>query len=136
MLRAPGWHIDGLQGDEVPVKLPVDFQVIWSNAVPTEYTTGPFDIDGVSMSTHNIFDHIAKQIDESDVVAMESNLAYMHSAYLVHRAAVAKERVYRRFVRVNVTHVPVTSTNMTINPDMTYHYPIHSTTGAIPAHLK
>ena len=36
-LRTAGWHIDGLQGDEVSVKQPGDFQTIWSDAVPTEY---------------------------------------------------------------------------------------------------
>ena len=134
-LRTPGWHCDGLQGDEVPVKKGSDFMTLWSAAIPTEYVIQPFDMHGVDISVHNIFNALALQVGERQVRQMRANCIYRCSSYLVHRSAVVAEPVQRRFVRVSVSHIPVTSVKMTPNPDIEYGYLIHTTTGEIPAHL-
>ena len=133
--RTAGWHIDGLQGDEVPVKRAGDCQVIWSDALPTEYTTQKFDIEGLDVSKHNVFEWLAKQVSDVEIRSFAPNWAVLHSSYLVHRAAVARERTYRRFVRISFTHIPVTSKKMTVNEFMPYNYQIHTTTGEIPKEL-
>ena len=134
-LRTAGWHIDGLQGDEVPVKVPGDCQFIWSDAVPTEFVTHPFSVDGIDVSKHNVFDRLAVQVRESRIRKFTPGFVMLHNSYLVHRAGVAEETTYRRFVRVSHSYVPVTSVKMTINPDMEYDFPVHTTSGEIPAHL-
>lgn len=135
-LRDPGWHIDGMQGDEVPHKLPCDFQTVWSDCMPTEYARGPFDMSGVDPSVHNVFRHLSEQVANGDVESMDAGRMYGHSSYLVHRSAEApRDRTYRRYIRVSMSMVPVTSVKMTVNPDIGYDYEIHSTDGEIPGHL-
>ena len=135
-LRTPGWHIDGLQGDEVHIKKPGDFQTIWSDALPTEYVTHPFNIEGMDISKHNIFNRLADQVNENTVVQMKENYIYAMSSYLVHRAAETKKHVYRRFIRVSISHIPVTSINANINAQIEYDYNTGTTTGEIPTYLK
>ena len=135
-LRSPGWHIDGLQGDEVSVKYPGDLQVIWSNDLPTEYISHPFEVDHLDISKHNVFDALAQQVREDDVERFKPYGVNAHSSYLVHRSAIATEDIYdRKFVRVSMSNIPITSVKMTRNPAIIYDYETHTTTGEIPKHL-
>lgn len=135
-LRYPGWHIDGMQGDEVPTKKAADLQFIWSDSLPTTFTYQKIDTEGLDPSVHNVFNWIGKQVDPQKTIQTEPFHVYAMNTYHVHRATEAKEKTYRRFVRVAYTFIPVTSKRMTVNPDMKYNYKVHQTTGEIPPHLR
>lgn len=134
-LRPRGFHIDGLQGNEVPTKRQGVFNTFWTNALPAEYVTHSFDLSGIDVSTHNIYAVLTQQAEESQVKQLDANGLYMGSAYWVHRSAVAKRKTYRQFVRISITHVPITNDLMTVNPDIEYDYNIHSTDGKMPEGL-
>ena len=135
--RTPGWHVDCLQGDEVPVKKPSQLTFSWSDVLPMEYADQSFELpDYVNMSDHNIFDCLAQCVRPESIRQCEEGVLYGINTYCVHRSAVAEEAMPRTFIRVSYTHVPITNNKMTVNPLMDYNYEIHSTTGQIPDHLK
>ncbi|MDB5254153.1 MAG: hypothetical protein JWL80_219 [Parcubacteria group bacterium] len=135
-LRADGWHIDGMQGDEIEVKKLADIELIWSDCLPTSFTSQAFDITDMNPSVHNIFNWLGKQIDESQIVIPDPFHLYAINSYHVHAATKAIEKTYRRFIRLAYTQTPVTSVKMTVNPQMSYNYSHHVTSGEIPAYLK
>ena len=136
-LRLPGWHIDGLQGSEVPVKKPGDFQFIWSNVLPTEFCTQHFDVTGLDPLIHNVFNFLGKQVDPKNVYSFDDGDVVLMHCYHVHRAKelIGDVSVYRKFLRLSFTCTPITSTKMTVNDDIVYNYAIHTTTGNIPDNL-
>lgn len=135
--RTPGWHVDCVQGDEVPVKKPSNLTFSWSNTVPMEYVEQPFKLpDYVSVSTHNIFECLAALVNPKNIRQCEEQMLYCINTYCVHRSAVATEDTHRTFIRLSYTHVPITNVLMTVNPKIEYDYPVHSTAGKIPKHLK
>ena len=135
--RTPGWHIDGLQGDEVPVKKATDISFVWSDTLPMEFANQHFDLpDYVTVSTHNIFDLLASYVVRSKIEQLDSGVLYAMNAYCVHRGVRALYNTNRTFIRVSYSNVPVTSTKMTVNPKITYDYEIHTTTGEIPDNLR
>jgi hypothetical protein len=134
--RETGWHIDGMQGDEVPIKQPGDLQFVWSDKLPTSFAAQSFDMTGIDPSRHNVFDWVGRQVNPMNVQNGVPNAVYALTSYHVHSATLAQAAIYRRFARLSFTHLPVTSTRMTVNPEVTYNYPYHTTTGAIPAHLS
>lgn len=135
-LRSPGWHLDGLQGNEVPVKRPGDVQFIWSDCMPTDFCVQPIDIDGLDMGRYNVFGWISRQVKTENIIKTEPNRLTMMNCYHIHRAVPAQERVYRRFLRISYTCVPITSVTMTVNTDLKYNYEYHITSGYVPAHLR
>lgn len=135
-LRDPGWHLDGLQGDEVPIKKASDLQFVWSDSLPTTFTAQKFDVKGLDPSVHNVFNWIGKQVNANEIVQTQPFHIYAMNSYHAHKATEAKERIYRRFIRVSYTFIPVTSKRMTVNPNMKYNYEIHQTTGEIPSYLQ
>lgn len=133
--RASGYHIDGLQGDEVFEKKPSDMTFVWCDNLPTEYAYQYFNIENLDISLHNIFSFLDIQVIEDTIKTfMPYSLLFMNS-YCVHRAATANKNTDRIFLRLSYTHIPITSTKMTVNPHILYNYPIHTTTGTIPKHL-
>ena len=135
-LRTPGWHSDGFQGNEVPRKQPGDYQAVWSEVPGTQYADQSFNVDGLDPSVHNIFAHLGLQVRPENIHTMPANILHTHGPYLVHRSPPAHQDCYRRFVRISITHVPVTSRTMTINPLIRYDYPVHTTNGKIPPNLR
>jgi len=133
--RETGWHIDGMQGTEVPYKKNVDFQFIWADQTPTKFCTMTFNMEGANEAKHNIFKWVGKQVDENLCYYLQANKVYLMNAYHVHTATKSSRLVFRKFVRLSFTNTPITSVRMTINPAMEYDYEIGTTTGAIPSHL-
>jgi hypothetical protein len=135
-LSIPGWHIDGMQGDEVSKKMPADIQFVWTNSFPTTFANQSFDIEGLNPSEHNVFDWLGSQVDPSRTFTIEPYYLYAMNPYHVHQATPADRDGYRQFVRISYTFTPITSVTMTLNPSMHYNYLYHTTTGLIPKHLK
>jgi len=131
-----GWHINGLQGDEVSNKKPADFQFIWSDKIPTKFCTQEFDITGLNLSKHNVFNWLGRQTLEEKCYLLEAEKIYLMNAYHVHTATKSDQDTNRNFVRVSFTNTPITSIRMSVNNDISYDYEIHKTTGAIPKHLE
>lgn len=135
-LRTPGWHIDGMQGDEVETKKPGDLTFIWSNVLPTRFANQGFDVADLNPSIHNVFSWLGKQVDEKNIFESKPYQIYAINPYHVHAGSEATKKVYRIFLRLSYTFTPVTSTKMTINPEIEYNYKYHVTTGEIPSYLK
>jgi hypothetical protein len=135
-LRNPGYHIDGMQGAEVPVKMPADFQFIWSDCLPTKFSSQSYETDTIDPSIHNVFTHLEKQTHGNSILETKGHHIYAMNAYHVHKATEAERTIYRKFIRISFTNTPITSTKMTLNKNMAYNYPYHTTSGNIPTHLK
>ena len=135
-LRDEGWHLDGLQGDEVPIKKPTDLQFIWSDGLPTIFSSQNLDAKGLDPSTHNVFKWIDKQVSPESIIKTNPYHIYAMNTYHIHKATEATEKTFRRFIRVSYTYIPVTSKRMTVNADMDYNYEYHKTTGEIPSYLQ
>jgi len=135
-LRTAGWHIDGMQGDEVPTKSPGDLTFVWSDCLPTTFATKQFNIEGLNPSIHNVFNWLGKQIKKENILHTKPFRVYAFNPYHVHSASEAQEKIYRRYVRLSYSYIPVTSIKMTVNPAMKYNYKYHTTSGKIPDYLK
>lgn len=135
--RTPGWHLDGLQGNEVPVKVPACYEFIWVNKLPFEYSIQDFEIYGLNLNEHNIFDSLGEQVYPESIRQTKENTLYLINPYLLHRAVPAEEDLADRlFLRLYISELPITSTKMSINEDIEYPYPTHSTSGNIPTNLQ
>lgn len=135
--RTPGWHVDGLQGDEVPIKQQSDTIFTWCDVLPFEYAAQTFPLPAyVNMSDYNIFEILGSLVQPEHIRQTEPKTLYCMDSYCVHRGVPASEDTDRTFVRLCYTDIPVTSTKMTLNPEMDYDYAIHTTSGEIPKHLK
>ena len=135
--REPGIHLDGLQGDEIPIKLNADFQFIWANTLPTQFYCQKVDASGWDLSRDNIFKKLEEDLKGQKSRRVDRNEVYLMNAYYPHKATINNRwPIKRTFFRLSFTHCPITSTRMTINPLMEYNYPIHTTSGRIPSHLK
>lgn len=133
--RQDGWHLDGLQGDEVPDKLNNCFQFLWVSNTPTEFCTQSFSAEGIDISRHNVFESLGRQVSDNNCFKINSMHTYLMHCYQLHRATEAVDNTDRLFLRLYVSHCPVTSVNATINDEIEYPFVPHSTTGLIPEHL-
>ncbi len=134
-LRKAGWHIDGFQGNEVKIRKPPDSILIYSNCTPTEFVKQNFKFDGFHKNKHNMFKWISRQV-HTESVSTKPNHIYKMDSYCVHRAGISTKNIYRLFIRICLTEIPITSKKMTVNPFIKYDYNIHTTSGEIPKHLK
>ncbi|MBD8615637.1 hypothetical protein IFT69_18210 [Pseudomonas putida] len=135
--RNPGWHFDGLQGNEVMLKQPGCYSFLWTNKLPFLISDQSFSLAGLDVGQHHIFDSLATQVFEDAVTESIPENLYLMSCYQVHRAQVAQEDVNDRlFVRITFSELAYTSTSMTLNPDIDYPFTPHSTSGEIPANLS
>ena len=134
--RDPGFHVDDLQGAEVPHKKPGGLTFMWCDTLPTEYAYQSFNIIHLDLARHQIFSHLDKMADPETVARVNPKHIIAINPYCVHRSMVAPRATCRVFVRLCFTHVPVTNTRMDINHCADYNYDIHSTSGTIPGHLK
>ena len=136
--RNPGWHVDGLQGAEVgPVKKNGCFHFLWTNKLPFKISTQGFDLSGLNIGQHHVFDSLALQVYDDSVKTTEPGHLYLVNCYQMHVAVPTEEDLEDRlFVRVSFSELAYTSKSMSLNPDIEYPFTPHSTTGAIPDNLK
>lgn len=134
--RQPGWHFDGMQGSEVPSVNPGCFQFLWCDHTPALYATQSFQTKGLDRHRVNFFDSLGNQVKEDSLIQGKPGLAYLMSAYQVHRASEVAVSGRRKVLRLSASYQPITSKRMTVNPHIGYDYPIHSTSGRIPEGLK
>ena len=133
--RQGGWHIDGLQGDEVPKKLNNCFQFILVSNTPTEFCKQTFDVSEINISKDNVFKALSKQINSENNTEINNMHTYLMHCFHVHRASKSKQNTERLFLRLYLSHCPVTNNQATLNPKIKYPFVPHSTTGQIPSHL-
>jgi hypothetical protein len=134
--RAAGWHLDGLQGPEVPFKQPTCYEFTWTNKLPMQFTDQGFEVNGLNFTQHNVFDSLAGQVYDESIHWMEQETLYLMNAYQLHRGTEAPTDMSDRlFLRLYVSELPITSSKMTINEQIDYPYPVHTTTGNIPEGL-
>lgn len=134
--RNPGWHFDGLQGNEVMLKKPGCYSFLWTNKLPFLISDQSFSLQGLDVGQHHIFDSLATQVFDDSVHESLPGHLYLMSCYQMHRAQVAQEDTNDRlFVRLTFSELAYTSTSMTLNPDIEYPFQPHSTSGEIPKNL-
>ena len=136
-MRKSGWHIDGLQGDEVPVKRKPDILFCLSNNNPTVFSSQKMDASSINLSEYNVFKWIENNINPDHSFQSEEDRLYGFSSYQLHKTAPpVNYETYRIFCRIAFSHVPITSTRTTLNNDIKYNYETHVTSGEIPRHLR
>ncbi|AYG47872.1 hypothetical protein DV532_26675 (plasmid) [Pseudomonas sp. Leaf58] len=135
--RTPGWHAEGLQGAEVPVKQGGCYHFLWTNKLPFKISTQGFDLSGINLSQHHVFDSLARQVYDDMVKPTLAGHLYLLNCYQMYTAVPADQDTDDRlFVRVSFSELAYTSTRMSLNPDIDYPFTPHTTTGAAPAHLQ
>lgn len=134
-LRNPGWHLDGLQGAEVPFKLPACYEFIMTSGIPLEYTSQGFEVGNLNFFEHNIFDSLGKQVFDDSVAMTECGTVYLMNAYQMYRAVPAETQTTGLYLRLHFSELPITSKTMTINEAIQYPYAVHSSEGKIPQGL-
>lgn len=118
--RRGGWHIDGMQGERYPEKLPVCHQYIMSDGCPTEYARGPFTApDSYDV---NWFEELGAQVDEDDVMTGEVNSLMLMSAYQLHRSPVIREYGVRTLIRVEFSMKRFDRAGNTVNAELPYDW--------------
>lgn len=134
--RNPGWHTDGMQGNEIAVKQKGCFHFLWTNKLPYKISTQGFDLSGLNVSKHHVFDSLALQIYDDSVQTTKAGHLYLVNCYQMHTAVPTDEDLEDRlFVRLSFSELPYTSHTMSLNPDIEYPFVPHSTSGAIPEGL-
>jgi hypothetical protein len=134
--RQEGWHVDGLQGDEVPHKLNNCFQFMWASNTPTEFCKQSFEPRGIDLSKHNLFNALGRQVDSTNCFKINAMHTYLMHCFHVHRSTKAEHDTDRLFLRLYISHCQTTSVRATTNPRIKYPFTPHSTTGLIPEHLS
>ncbi|WP_410951050.1 hypothetical protein [Pseudomonas sp. S1(2024)] len=135
--RTPGWHAEGLQGAEVTVKQGGCYHFLWTNKLPFKISTQGFDLSGINLSQHHVFDSLARQVYDDMVKPTLAGHLYLLNCYQMYTAVPAEQDTDDRlFVRVSFSELAYTSTRMSLNPDIDYPFTPHTTTGAAPAHLQ
>ncbi len=135
--RTPGWHLDGMQGDEVETKQEACYNFLWSNSLGTQWVEQGYEIDGLDSSLHNVFDWLGRQVDQDRIRGMDPFSLYLLSPYTLHQGAISSSDCHDRvFLRLHLSKLPITSRKMTVNPVMDYPFKIHTTSGEIPSHLN
>jgi hypothetical protein len=133
--RSEGWHLDGLQGDEVPNKFNNCFQFLWVSNTPTEFCQQSFEPSGLDVSKHNIFKAIGRQVRYENCFKIKSRHTYLMHCFHAHRATKSACDTDRLFLRLYISHCPVTSVRATLNARIKYPFKPHVTTGQVPEHL-
>lgn len=136
--RMTGWHIDGLQGDEVSVKQNACINFIGSSSqYGTEVLMDSSNLfGGLNLSIDNIF-RVMDDLysDAKDIMYLKSDTMHMMDAYTIHRTPKVREECTRTILKLVLTHVPITSVTSTFNNNIEYDYDYHTTSGQVPAHL-
>jgi hypothetical protein len=134
--RSSGWHLDGLQGEEVPFKLPTCYEFTWTNTLPMQISDQGFEVNGLNFTSHNVFDSLGDQVYDDSILTLDSNTLYLMNAYQLHRGVAAEDAINNLlFLRLYMSELPITSSRMTINEMIDYPYQTHTTAGKIPEGL-
>ena len=134
--RQDGWHIDGMQGSEVATPTPGCYQYVWSDCAPMAMALQGFNVEGFDRHTVNFFESLARQVHTASCKRFAERRMMLMSAYLVHKAMPVPTSGYRRFLRLYLTHQPITSVKATLNPLIDYDYEPQTTSGEIPSGLS
>lgn len=131
--RRAGAHIDGMQGERYPEKMPVCHSYIVSNEVPTRFFYHPFPRN-LCEKTQNWFYEFDKKKNENMSVLSKPFEINLMTAYSVHESTQATTDAVRTFVRLEFSQKKFDRTGNTVNPlfDLNWDYQDRS----IPEHLK
>ncbi len=121
----------------MPLKVPPDIAFVWCNALPTRFLSGGIDLGDLDPSRDNIFDALEQRIDPARTFTVRPGTIYLIHAYMPHTGEIAAKPIpHRAFLRLSFSLTPITSRKLTINPGIAFNYPVHTTSGEIPSHLR
>jgi O-acetyl-ADP-ribose deacetylase (regulator of RNase III) len=120
--RRPGVHIDGVQGARYAVKLPPEHLYSASDKLGTVFYDQPFDLTALDPAKQHVHAELERQADETRASAVpDFDIAFWDS-YSVHRADLAKEDLFRTFIRVEFSMKQYDSEGDTHNPLFEYDW--------------
>ncbi|MGN4724183.1 hypothetical protein ACTFR8_24410 [Bacillus cereus group sp. MYBK15-3] len=130
--RRAGAHIDGMQGERYPDKLPVCHSYVVSNAIPTRFYHHPFQTNLCEM-TQNWFCEFDKVKDKKRSVLAKPFEINLMTAYSVHESTATSKDVLRTFVRLEFSLKKFDRKGNSVNPlfDLDWNYQERE----IPKHL-
>jgi O-acetyl-ADP-ribose deacetylase (regulator of RNase III) len=120
--RRPGVHIDGVQGARYVVKLPPEHLYSASDKLGTVFYDQPFDLTALDPAKQHVHAELERQADETRASPVpDFDIAFWDS-YSVHRADLAKEDLFRTFIRVEFSMKQYDSEGDTHNPMFEYDW--------------
>jgi hypothetical protein len=114
--RYPGFHGDGVQGQKLTPKRPIEHSYIFATAPSTEFCLQPFFLKHLDEAKHNYFLEFDAQAKEVNVVKTIPEHLYLIDPYMVHRTPLIKKTTDRLFVRVTFVFAELDHDKNTINP--------------------
>lgn len=120
--RRKGCHVDGFQGARIQPKQMINRSYIVSDRLPTVFYPHPFKTDHLDESIHNFFLDFDRQANENLAWRSNPNEVVLSDAYMVHRSDVAKERIFRTFVRISYDTRRFDRLGNTHNPLFDYNW--------------
>lgn len=133
--RTQGFHIDGLQGEEIINKKKGCFHLLWVSNLPTEYILNAKINKNINLKKYNFFNYL-DTIKYKKIYQIEKKSIYLINSYLIHRSPISRKKCNRLFIRISFSEIPITSKKMTKNDSISYNYKIHTTSGNIDKRLK
>lgn len=130
--RRAGAHIDGMQGERYPVKIPVCHSYLVSNAVPTCFFNHPFQTD-LCEKIQNWFYEFDKVKDYSRSSLSKPFEINLMTAYSLHESTAATEDTIRTFVRLEFSLKQFNRIGNSVNPLFELDWDFEER--PIPAHL-
>jgi len=121
--RTPGWHVDGFQGTKFPIKHEIEHSYLWSSTCGTEFCPQPFFINHIDDSKYMVFDEMAKQVVEANIVTCMDKNIYIFDPYMVHRSPIVKEDTTRLLIRLTFEYQKLLDPNDTVNSKLEFAVP-------------
>lgn len=91
-VNRPGWHADGFGTD--------DLNYVWSDSVPTVFSTSRFEVDDDHIRSLEQFEEQAR---EQDNFTFPNNSLLKLTSQNVHRVNVANREHMRTFVKISIS---------------------------------
>ena len=129
-----GWQFEGLQGPDTHSPAPGCFQFLWSSQSSMEYADQTFRTKGLNRHQANLTDSLSRQVSSERIYGTKPGLTYLLTPYHLHRPSQAVSDGPRKTIRLVASHLPVTSSAMTINPLMEYDFTVHTTSDSATDH--
>lgn len=109
------WHVDGfsMRTPHVPEQ-----NYIWSSWNATEFGICPVELpEDFDPLVHNIQYFLQEEMDERGLIWQgKERHIYVADPYVIHRRPHSPEQVWRTFVRVSFTAIPIEDRNNYYNP--------------------
>lgn len=108
------WHVDGFSTrfSHLPEQ-----NYIWTNCYPTKVLIQPFDFPkDFDPDKHNIHLYFQEKANDDFSFELKTKTIYCLDPYIIHKRPTIPKNIWRTFIRVSFTPIPIMDINNTVNP--------------------